>query len=129
MVATTKRLSRLTSVRLFSECDKKELAILDRLADEVEVAAGETVVEQGEYGHACYIVMEGRATATRDGESIGSVGPGEAIGELAVIQPGPRTATVTAVAFVGIIFSGDDKKSQGAVGCEGGGSGHAHEHG
>ena len=96
MVATTKRLSRLSSVRLFSECDKKELAILDRLADEVEVAAGETVVEQGEYGHACYIVMEGRATATRDGESIGSVGPGEAIGELAVIQPGPRTATVTA---------------------------------
>lgn len=95
-MADTKRLSRLSSVRLFSECSKKELAILDRLADDVEVPAGDQVVSQGDYGHACYVVIDGEATAARDGETIGRVGPGEAIGELAVIEPGPRTATVTA---------------------------------
>ena len=96
MADTSKRLDRLSSVRLFSECSKKELKILDRLADDVEIVAGEQVVGQGDYGHACYVVMEGEATARREGEVIGRVGPGEAIGELAVIEPGPRTATVTA---------------------------------
>ncbi len=96
MADTSKRLSRLSSVRLFSECSKKELAILDRLADDLDIGAGDEVVVQGEYGHACYVVMDGEATAVRDGEVIGKVGPGEAIGELAVIEPGTRTATVTA---------------------------------
>jgi CRP-like cAMP-binding protein len=96
MADTSKRLDRLSSVRLFSECSKKELKILDRLADDIVLSAGEQIVRQGEYGHVSYIVMEGEATASRDGEVIGRVGPGEAIGELAVIEPGPRTATVTA---------------------------------
>ena len=96
MADTARRLNRLSSVRLFSECSKKELAILDRLADDIEIPAGDSVVTQGEYGHACYVVIDGTATATRDGETIGRIEPGEAIGELAVIEPGPRTATVTA---------------------------------
>ena len=93
---TADRLAQLSSVRLFSDCSKKELALLDRLADEVNVSAGDQIVAQDEYGRASYLVVEGEASAFRDGDKIGTVGPGESIGELAVIEPGPRTATVIA---------------------------------
>jgi CRP-like cAMP-binding protein len=96
MSTTPERLAHLQGVRLFSECTPEELAVLDRLADEIEVEAGTRFVTQGHYSRDAYIVVSGEAVVERDGHEIGSAGPGDTIGELSVIEPGLRTATVTA---------------------------------
>lgn len=96
MSTTADRLAHIQGVRLFSECTREELELLERLADEIEVASGTRFVTEGHYSRDAYIVVEGEARVTRDGVQIGTAGPGEAIGELSVIEPGLRTATVTA---------------------------------
>jgi CRP-like cAMP-binding protein len=96
MTTTPERLEHLQGVRLFSECTPEELQILDHLADEIDVEAGTRFVTQGHYSRDAYIVVEGEARVERDGELIARAGPGETIGELSVIEPGLRTATVTA---------------------------------
>lgn len=96
MTATADRLARLQEVRLFSEFSQDELEHLDELADEIDVEPGKVFVEQGHYSRDAYIVISGEAAVERDGRRIGTAGPGDAIGELAVIEPGMRTATVTA---------------------------------
>lgn len=96
MVSTPDRLERLREVRLFSECTREELEHLDQLADEVEVEPGTVFVSEGHYSRDAYIVVSGEAKVERDGKRIGSARPGDAIGELSVINPGLRTATVTA---------------------------------
>ena len=88
--------AELKNVRLFSECSKDELREIDRLADTIELEAGTEFVTQGHYGHAAYLVIDGEAAVIRDGEKVGTIGPGGTIGELSVIEPGPRTATVVA---------------------------------
>jgi CRP-like cAMP-binding protein len=90
------RFEHLQSVRLFSECTTEDLMVLDRLADEIEVAAGTRFVTQGHYSRDAYIVVAGEARVERDGVTIGVAGPGDTIGELSVIEPGLRTATVIA---------------------------------
>jgi CRP-like cAMP-binding protein len=96
METTPDRLEHIQSVRLFSECTFEELQILDRLADEIEVEAGTRFVTQGHYSRDAYIVVAGEARVERDGRRIGTVVPGDTIGELSVIEPGLRTATVIA---------------------------------
>lgn len=86
----------IREVRLFSECSARELSHLDELADEIDVAPGTVLIEQGHYSRDVYIVISGEAAVERDGRRIGTAGPGDAVGELAVIEPGMRTATVTA---------------------------------
>jgi CRP/FNR family transcriptional regulator, cyclic AMP receptor protein len=96
MSTTAERLKRLREVPLFSECSPDELALLDQLADEISVEAGTRFVTQGHYSRDAYIVVSGQAMVERDGERIGAAGPGDTIGELSVVEPGLRTATVSA---------------------------------
>ncbi len=71
------------------------------MANRVILAAGECLFRQGEDGKDGFIIVHGkvRITAVRHGEEkeIGVLGPGEMVGELAIIDGGPRTATATAI--------------------------------
>lgn len=96
MSSTSSRLAQIKGVPLFSECTPEELAELERLADEIEVEPGTRFVQQDHYSRDAYIVVSGEASVVRDGVEIAVAGPGDAIGELSVIDPGLRTATVTA---------------------------------
>ena len=64
-------------------------------------AAGEVIVRQGEPGEHAYVIVSGRCEVTvaeGGGQSVRRVmGPGEPFGETALLSPGPRTATVTAL--------------------------------
>ncbi|MCZ7631172.1 MAG: cyclic nucleotide-binding domain-containing protein [Microthrixaceae bacterium] len=62
----------------------------------VEVPAGEVLVDQGDPGTYCYAIAEGTAGVFVSGEHIATVGPGSTIGEMALIDHRPRTATVVA---------------------------------
>jgi CRP-like cAMP-binding protein len=67
-----------------------------RASDEVTVRAGHELVRQGDVGREMFVLVDGTATVKRNGRKVASAQPGSAIGELSLLDRGPRTATVTA---------------------------------
>jgi CRP-like cAMP-binding protein len=86
----------LKDIDLFSGSDTKTLAKITSITTEVECEPGRELCRQGTAGDQCFIIVEGWASLIIDGEEVGGVGPGSIVGELALLDPGPRTATVTA---------------------------------
>jgi len=74
----------------------EELDAVASAASEREFATGETLISEGDFGHSLFLVEEGTADVSIDGTSIGRVGPGDLIGEVAVLASGRRTASVVA---------------------------------
>jgi CRP-like cAMP-binding protein len=89
-------LDHLSAVRLFSSCSRRELGKIAKAGDELPVEAGHVLVTQGDAGRECYVVIEGTATVKRGNRKVATLGPGDCIGELALLDHGPRTATVVA---------------------------------
>jgi CRP-like cAMP-binding protein len=72
---------------------------LDAVADaasERQFAAGETVMSEGDFGHCLFLVEEGSAEVWVDDTRVREIGPGDVIGEVAVLASGRRTASVVA---------------------------------
>jgi protein phosphatase len=95
-MARDEKLELLRRIPLFSGFDKRRLQRLGMLADEVDVAAGERLMQQGESGTDMMIIVSGSVAIERGGERLNTLGPGDFFGEIALIDGGPRTATVTA---------------------------------
>jgi CRP/FNR family cyclic AMP-dependent transcriptional regulator len=96
MRARSSYLDHLAQVPMFSACSKKDLQTIGRASDEVKVAQGKTLVTEGSPGHEFFLILEGSASVTRNGRKIATLGPGQYFGELALLDRGPRSATVTA---------------------------------
>lgn len=90
------RLDLLSKVSLFSGCSQSELKELAKITTEMDASAGTVLCREGGAGHTCFIVVDGEAKVTIDGEEVGTVGPGGFFGEMALLDGGPRVATVTA---------------------------------
>ena len=86
----------LKKVPLFSGLDKRELEQIAASMRERRVSAGEVFLEQGAGGAGFFVVEEGEAEVTVDGNPVSSVGPGDYFGEIALLTGSDRTATVTA---------------------------------
>jgi voltage-gated potassium channel len=91
------RLNALAGIDLFRGCPTAELAAIARLVCPTRVAAGAVLCREGEYGRQAFVVVDGAAVVTVAGISIADAGPGDFFGEMAILDNGPRTATVTAV--------------------------------
>lgn len=87
---------RLSKVALFDGCTKKELRIIDSVTTPIWVGVGAVLCQEGSPGNECFIVLDGVATVTIAGSPVSTIGSGGVIGELALLDRGPRTATVTA---------------------------------
>lgn len=81
---------------MFYACSRRELQAVSRLATVVEVPAGKALTEEGKPGQEFMIVLDGSATATRGGKKVATFGPGDYFGEIALLDPGLRTATIVA---------------------------------
>src|SRR5438874_13757289 len=89
-------LEHLGKVPLFSACSKKELQTIARASDDVEVPAGKVLVPEGKPGHEFSLILDGNASVKRGKKKIAKLGPGQYCGELALLDRGPRTASVVA---------------------------------
>ena len=74
----------------------KELEKIARASNEITVEAGRVLTDQGDAGREAFVVVAGEATVKRNERKIATLGPGDAIGELSLLDHGPRTATVEA---------------------------------
>lgn len=90
-----KKLEHLSQVKMFSSLNKKELGLVARASDVVHVPGGADVVREGEIGHEFYLISSGSAAVKRNGRKIATLGPGNYFGEMALLDKGPRTATIT----------------------------------
>jgi CRP-like cAMP-binding protein len=96
MARKKSKIDVLQNVWLFSACTSKELGRIASLVDEAEVPGGATLMKEGAVGREFFAVAEGKATAKLRGKKIASYGPGDFFGEMALIDQGPRSATITA---------------------------------
>lgn len=87
----------LAGVPLFATCSKRDLGIIARHMQVVSVPDGTVLMRQGEAGDAFYVILSGSASIVIDGLPFGRAKPGDHVGELALLDPAPRSATVTAV--------------------------------
>jgi CRP-like cAMP-binding protein len=84
----------LAAVPMFSACTKKELKLVAKLGERVRVKEGTALVNEGRRGHEFYVLLDGKAEVLRGGETLAVLGAGQHFGELALLDPAPRSATV-----------------------------------
>ncbi len=90
------RIDALRSIPLFSHLSKKDLNELAKRADEVAVEQGTVLAREGEKGSQCFVILRGRVGVSRNGRRIMSGRWGAVIGEMALLDGMPRSATLTA---------------------------------
>jgi CRP-like cAMP-binding protein len=90
------RLEALASLAPFASCTRRELAIADSLMTTTVARPGQVLARQGDVGRQCFLVESGTVTVMCDGVVVGEAGPGSWLGEMALLDGTPRTATLTA---------------------------------
>ena len=88
--------NHLASVPLFASLSKKELQAVAGAAKEVSRPAGDVLAAEGDSGVGFFLIIEGTAKVMVGGRTRRKLGPGEFFGEIALLDGGPRTATVAA---------------------------------
>jgi CRP-like cAMP-binding protein len=95
--------AQLAKVPLFSDCSKRELQLISRAAKEVHRKAGTVLAKEGDAGVGLFLILEGTAEVTIGGRRRTTLGPGDFFGEVALLDGGPRTATVTATSDMSLL--------------------------
>ena len=86
----------LANVAFFEGFSPEELQRVVALSSEVEVASGAVLIDQGDPGTDCFVIVEGDASVDVNGEHLVSLGPGAIFGETALVDHRPRNASVIA---------------------------------
>jgi CRP-like cAMP-binding protein len=88
--------SRLTAIPIFSELSEDEAKRLAAFASETSAAEGQMLMKEGDYSVELIAIEEGTADVIQGGEKIASLGPGNLIGEMGLLERKPRNADVIA---------------------------------
>jgi CRP-like cAMP-binding protein len=86
----------LHNVWLFERCSRAELGVIARSATTVDVPAGKVLAREGDAGREFFVIKSGTVEAIRSGTRIGTLGPGNFFGEMALLDRQPRAATIAA---------------------------------
>jgi CRP-like cAMP-binding protein len=89
-------IDRLRQVPLFSACTDKELELIANTTTEIHSKAGDVLAREGQVGREFVVIVEGTAKVRVADRDVAELGPGDFFGEIALLDNGPRTATVVA---------------------------------
>jgi len=106
MATRSQYLEHLAQVPLFASLSKRDLQKLARASDEMTLEQDRVLVEQDTTGHEAFVILEGEAIVKRGGRKLATLGPGDHFGELALLDGGPRTATVVAATPLTVLVLG-----------------------
>jgi CRP/FNR family cyclic AMP-dependent transcriptional regulator len=106
MAKKDRRIAVLRAVPALWACRDDELARVATLVDEVEVEAGRVLMREGAAAGETYLIVEGEATVALRDRVIATIGPGQFVGEMAMLDHGPRSATVTATTPMRLLVFG-----------------------
>ena len=90
----------LADLPLFSTLSKKDRARVARWADEVDLREGHHLLHEGAFPYEFYVILDGEVLVTKDGTTLATLGRGEIVGEIAILEHERRTATVVAASDV-----------------------------
>jgi CRP/FNR family cyclic AMP-dependent transcriptional regulator len=96
VATTTELVEHLARVPMFAGCTKKELQTIAKQVREIKHKAGYVVATEGEPGAGLFVIDRGEADVTIGGRKVNHMNAGDFFGEMALLDGGPRTATVTA---------------------------------
>jgi CRP-like cAMP-binding protein len=100
------KLDLLRKVPAFAGCNQKELAEAARHVDEWSATAGTSLTREGAVGHEAFVIIDGQADVMINGESVAELGPGQFVGEMAMLDRRPRSATVVAQTDMRLLLIG-----------------------
>jgi CRP/FNR family transcriptional regulator, cyclic AMP receptor protein len=103
------RRAALVRVPLFSSLPKRHLHAIARVAGPWSYAEGATLVKEGDSGSTFFVILEGRTRVVRRNRTVRRMSEGDFFGEISLLDPGPRTATVVAESpIVCLELTGED---------------------
>jgi CRP/FNR family transcriptional regulator, cyclic AMP receptor protein len=88
--------THLASVPLFSQCTRAELKNLARRTADINAAAGQVLIQENHGAYDFFVIVSGEAEVSRAGRVVARLGTGDYFGELGLLDPALRDATVTA---------------------------------
>jgi len=94
-MARDEKIDLLRTVPLFHGLRDRDLKRISALTDIVDLPADRRIMSQGDRGAEMFVLVSGTARVERAGALLSDVGPGDVLGEIALLDGGPRTATVT----------------------------------
>ena len=94
-MSTDEKLDKLRRVPLFAGFGGRELERLGMLTDELDLPAGRVLMREGDRGEELFIIVRGAARVERDGRDQATLAADDFFGEIALVDGGPRSATVT----------------------------------
>jgi CRP-like cAMP-binding protein len=86
--------AHLTGVPLLADLSKRDLEHVARWADEVDMAPGRHLLDEGALPHEFFLILEGEVEVVHDRQTLATLGPGDFFGEIAILEDMRRTATV-----------------------------------
>ncbi|EIJ44154.1 cyclic nucleotide-binding protein [Beggiatoa alba B18LD] len=97
MLLTLEKVIILKTVNIFSEIPEEYLVELASSVEQIRVKAGEIIFKKGDLGSSMYIIVVGKVRIHDGDKEIAVLGDREVFGELAALDPEPRSAAVTAI--------------------------------
>ena len=94
MLRKNAKIELLKRVPLFERCSQRELGQIAMLADELALPSARDLTREGASGFEFIILVEGEADVVRGVRVVNELGPGDFVGEIALVSGKPRTATV-----------------------------------
>lgn len=89
------KLELLERVPLFAGVAREGLEEIGRITDEIDVPAGRALTHEGRHEGYFFVIVSGTVRIERGGRTINTIGAGDFLGEIALLDDGPRTATAT----------------------------------
>jgi sigma-B regulation protein RsbU (phosphoserine phosphatase) len=95
MLSITEKIESLKNIQLFKDVSEDELGKIAEFAQEIQLGDGEILFESGDIGDAIYFILRGQMKAYKSGIELTVLKDNECVGEMAVIDAGPRSASVS----------------------------------